>query len=113
MSDANSDMFREMFFEEARELLETLDSGLSGDGPPGDSPKRWDPVYRAAHSLKGAAAMVGLAGISQQALAMEKALGQLRTGAAAWGAEISQSLGGQRARLVELIDDEEKRFRAP
>ncbi|WP_165224110.1 Hpt domain-containing protein [Aquisphaera insulae] len=113
MSGGSSDMFRQMFFEEARELLEALEKGLSGAGPAGDEPRRWDPVYRAAHSLKGAAAMVGFAAISEQALAMEKVLGQLRTGSLSWGEETSRSLDEQRVRLAELIDEEETRFGNP
>jgi two-component system chemotaxis sensor kinase CheA len=113
VSGSSSDMFREMFFEEARELLEVLEKGLAGGGPAGDAPGRWDAVYRAAHSLKGAAAMVGLASISEQALAMERVLGQLRSGTLAWGEDLAQSLGDQRRKLALLIDGEEKQFRTP
>ena len=93
MSGSKADLFREMFFEEARELLTSLEQGLADPGRAGADRACLDRLYRAAHSLKGAAAMVGFAAISERALAMEKALGQVRTGAAPWTDDLAQIAG--------------------
>ncbi len=60
MGDSADDRFREMFYEEARELLIGLEEGLMDlERRQGDR-AHLDKTFRAAHSLKGAAAMVGL-----------------------------------------------------
>ncbi len=112
MGDPKADMFREMFFEEAGELLAALEDGLSALGAAGEDRALLDRVYRSAHSLKGAAAMVGFAAISEQALAIERALGGLRTGGATMGPEQAGSLEADRRDLAALIESEEARFRA-
>jgi two-component system chemotaxis sensor kinase CheA len=111
VSDSRDDLFREMFFEEAGELLATLEKGIAGFA--GGAPDRAtvEPVYRAAHSLKGAAGMVELAGIAELALAMEKVLGQLRSGAMACTPELVDALQRDRGRLAAKVAEEEQRFR--
>src|SRR5690242_9903956 len=105
-------MFREMFFEEAGELLAALRDGLAVLGGAGDDRALLDRVYRAAHSLKGAAAMVGYAAISERALAIERALGPFRAGGGAVGPEAAGSLESDRRNLAALIESEEAKFRA-
>jgi two-component system, chemotaxis family, sensor kinase CheA len=112
VSDSKADLFREMFFEEASELLVTLREGLAGLGAAGDDRALLDRVYRAAHSLKGAAAMVGFAAISEHALGLERALGQFRTGGGAVGPELAQSLEIDRQGLAASVEGEEAKFRA-
>jgi two-component system chemotaxis sensor kinase CheA len=111
MSDPKADMFREMFFEEAGELLASLREGLAALGAAGDDRALLDRVYRAAHSLKGAAGMVGLGTISEQALALERALGAFRTEGGTIGPEIAGSLEADRRNLAALVEDEEAKFR--
>jgi hypothetical protein len=55
--------------------------------------------------------MVGFQSISERAFAMEKALGQVRTGAAPWSGELARSLALQREELAALISSEQRQFR--
>jgi two-component system chemotaxis sensor kinase CheA len=112
VGDPKADMFREMFFEEAGELLAALLEGLSSLRAAGDDRATLERTYRAAHSLKGAAAMVGLAAISEQALALEKALTQFRTGGGTIGPDAAGSLDADRQTLASLVASEEAAFRA-
>jgi two-component system chemotaxis sensor kinase CheA len=104
-------MFREMFFEEADELLSSLEAGIAALHPDQPDRAQLDRVYRAAHSLKGAALMVGFQAISDQALVMERALSQVRSGTAAWTRDLAASLAAQRERLASLVQDEARRSR--
>jgi two-component system chemotaxis sensor kinase CheA len=104
-------MFREMFFEEADELLSSLEAGIAALDRDKPARAQMDQVYRAAHSLKGAALMVGFQTISDQALEMERAFSQVRSGAAAWSLELAASLAAQRGRLASLVQDEASRSR--
>src|SRR6516165_9631657 len=54
-----------MFFEEARELLISLEEGLMDLERKQTDRAHLDKTFRAAHTLKGAAAMVGLGSISE------------------------------------------------
>jgi two-component system chemotaxis sensor kinase CheA len=111
VSDPRADMFRAMFFEEAGELLDTLREGLAELGAAGGDRALLEKVYRAAHSLKGAAAMVGLGTISEQALALERALGPFRTGGGTIGQAVADSLEADRRNLAALVEDEQAKFR--
>jgi two-component system chemotaxis sensor kinase CheA len=111
LNGSKADMFREMFFEEAGELLAALETGLAGLEPASADRARLDKVYRAAHSLKGAALMVGFQRVSEMALEMERALGQVRTGQEAWTPALGESLAQQRLRLAAQVEEEATRFR--
>jgi chemotaxis protein histidine kinase CheA len=111
MSGSKADLFREMFFEEAHELLRTLESGLPDLAQGAADRARLDRVYRAAHSLKGAALMVGLQAISDLALEMERTLSQVRAGTATWTGDLGLNLSAQHERLVAMVESEESRFR--
>jgi two-component system chemotaxis sensor kinase CheA len=100
-----------MFFEEAQELLASLETGLSGLGADGGNRKLLDQSYRSAHSLKGAAAMVGLPTISELALTLERALGQIRSSGGDVSPGLAQSLARDRDSLAEAVRAEESRFR--
>ncbi len=57
------------FLEEATDYLDTIESGLLGLGSGGVTSKQLDALLRAAHSIKGGAAMMGyttLAGLGHQ-----------------------------------------------
>jgi two-component system chemotaxis sensor kinase CheA len=67
-----------MFFEEARELLISLEEGLIElERRQGDR-AHLDKTFRAAHSIKGAAAMVGLADIAAFTHGLETVLDKIR-----------------------------------
>ena len=71
-----------MFFEEARELLISLEEGLMDlERRQGDR-AHLDKTFRAAHSLKGAAAMVGLESIARFTHGIEAVLEKIRGGLA-------------------------------
>jgi two-component system chemotaxis sensor kinase CheA len=100
-----------MFSEEAGELLAALEQGLVrlGQGPIDRAAV--DPVYRAAHSLKGAAGMVGLTAISDLAQAMERSLKPLRTDSTAWSQDLGRALAADRDILAAKVAEEERLFR--
>jgi two-component system chemotaxis sensor kinase CheA len=110
LSGSKADLFREMFFEEAGELLAALEAGLPALAPDAADRGRLDRVYRAAHSLKGAALMVGFQSISDLALEMERGLGQVRSGRAPWTGDLGQELTAQRERLAAMVESERSRF---
>src|SRR5574337_774973 len=71
----------EFFLIEAGEHLQNLNQGLlSLEKDPRDS-TIIDELFRAAHTLKGSAAMMGFQGISDVAHKAEDMLGQFRSGA--------------------------------
>lgn len=125
--------YRKEFVAESESLLEQADEALAhliSEGP-ADEPETLNGLFRAIHSLKGVAGMVGLVGVSALAHALESLLDGLRlgkvtpsaaTGAAAAAAlEELRSLAGRvaggetdpapaeplRQRLVELAEPRE------
>ncbi len=73
------DRFLDMFYEEARELLMVLEEGLMElESRQGDR-AFVDKVFRAAHSIKGAAAMVGLGSIAGFTDRIETVLDKIRS----------------------------------
>jgi two-component system chemotaxis sensor kinase CheA len=73
------DRFLEMFYEEARELLMVLEEGLMElESRQGDR-AFVDKVFRCAHSIKGAAAMVGLSHIAGFTDRIETVLDRIRS----------------------------------
>src|SRR5215831_7616949 len=69
-----------MFFEEARELIQALEAGLMDlEARQGDR-EHVDRTFRAAHTLKGAAGMVGLQPIAQFTHKVEAVLDGIRAG---------------------------------
>ena len=70
----------EFFLIEAGEHLQSLNRGLlSLEKDPSDN-TIIDELFRAAHTLKGSAAMMGFSGISSVAHTTEDMLGQFRAG---------------------------------
>lgn len=70
--------FRDMFFEEAGENLQTLETGLLRLESAGDDDELLNGVFRAAHSIKGGASSFGLTDVSSFAHVMEGLLDQIR-----------------------------------
>src|SRR4051794_13537906 len=69
-----------MFFEEARELLQALEAGLMDlEARQGDR-EHLDSTFRAAHTLKGSAGMVGLRPIAEFTHKVEAVLDDIRSG---------------------------------
>src|SRR3954447_8443392 len=95
-----------MFFEEARELLISLEEGLMDlERRRGDRAHR-DKTFRAAHSLKGAAAMVGLEPIARFTNGIEAVLEKIRGGTLAVDSDIITTLLESRDHLAAMVEGE-------
>jgi two-component system, chemotaxis family, sensor kinase CheA len=103
---SSDDRFREMFYEEARELLITLEEGLMElERRQGDR-AHLDKTFRAAHSLKGAAAMVGLGAVSEFTHGIEAVLERIRSGALTVDSDIITTLLESRDHLAAMVEGE-------
>jgi two-component system chemotaxis sensor kinase CheA len=103
---SSDDRFREMFYEEARELLISLEEGLMElERRQGDR-AHLDKTFRAAHSLKGAAAMVGLGGIAEFTHGIEAVLERIRSGGLAVDSDIITTLLESRDHLAAMVEGE-------
>lgn len=71
----------EFFLIEAAEHIQNLNNGLLSLEKDQSNSEIIDELFRAAHTLKGSAAMMGLQGISDVAHKAEDMLGQFRSGA--------------------------------
>ncbi len=113
MSDSSDDRFREMFYEEARELLIGLEEGLMDlERRQGDR-AHLDKTFRAAHSLKGAGAMVGLATIAEFTHGIEAVLERIRGGTLGVDSDIITTLLEARDHLAAMIEAEAARSPIP
>ena len=106
MSDSADDRFREMFFEEARELLISLEEGLMDLERRQSDRAHLDKTFRAAHSLKGAAAMVGLGAIAEFTHGIEAVLERIRAGLLAVDSDIITTLLEARDHLAAMVEAE-------
>ena len=79
-SSGREDEFRGLFAMEAEQRLDALASQLLALEETGGDPELVASIFREAHTLKGAAAVVGLDEFSGVAHAMETVLEQLRSG---------------------------------
>jgi two-component system chemotaxis sensor kinase CheA len=95
-----------MFFEEARELLISLEEGLMDlERRQGDR-AHLDKTFRAAHSLKGAAAMLGMEAIAKFTHGIEAVLEKIRAGALAVDSDIITTLLESRDHLAAMVEGE-------
>src|SRR5438270_1682503 len=95
-----------MFFEEARELLIGLEEGLMDlERRQGDR-AHLDRTFRAAHSLKGAAAKVGLESIARFTNGIEAVLEKIRSGSLTVDSDIITTLLESRDHLAAMIEGE-------
>ena len=75
-----NDRFLSLFFEEAHELLQALEAGLMDLELRQGDREHLDRTFRAAHTLKGAAGMVGLRPIAEFTHKVEAVLDDIRSG---------------------------------
>lgn len=75
-----SEEIRLQFLEEAQEYLDSIESGLLGLGSGTVNSQRMDGVLRAAHSIKGGAAMMGFEELSHLAHRLEDFFKVLKVG---------------------------------
>ena len=75
-----NDRFLSMFFEEARELIQALEAGLMDLEALQADREHVDRTFRAAHTLKGAAGVVGLRPIAEFTHKVEAVLDDIRAG---------------------------------
>src|SRR3982751_7081967 len=95
-----------MFYEEARELLISLEEGLVElERRQGDR-AHLDRTFRAAHSIKGAAAMVGLGALAEFTHGIEAVLDRIRSGALAVDSDIITTLLEARDHLAAMVEGE-------
>ena len=101
---AADDRFRMMFYEEARELLISLEEGLLElERRQGDR-THLDRTFRAAHSIKGAAAMVGLPAIAEFTHGIEAVLDRIRAGTLSVDSDITTTLLEARDHLAAMVE---------
>ena len=103
--------FRAMFAEEAEGRLATLSELLLELERNGEDQELLSSVFREAHTLKGAAAVVGLADVLRVAHAMEEALEGLRRGGPATPAAVDALLGavdGMREMVPAVLAGEDR-----
>ncbi len=72
--------FHQIFFEEADELIEAMESELLEMVFDADNPDRINNVFRAAHSIKGGAATFGFSEIAETTHVMETLMNCVRDG---------------------------------
>jgi len=82
----------DMFFEEAAELLADFEAGLLGLEETHGDVELLHRIFRAAHTIKGNAGMLGFDGIARFTHGLESLLDALRTGARPVTAEVIDAL---------------------
>jgi two-component system, chemotaxis family, sensor kinase CheA len=103
---SSDDRFREMFYEEARELLIGLEEGLMDLERRQSDRAHLDRTFRASHSLKGAAAMVGLAAVAEFTHGIEAVLERIRSGNLLVDSDIITTLLEARDHLAMMVESE-------
>ncbi len=103
------DKFLQMFFEEARELLLSLEEGLMDLERRQSDRAHLDRTFRAAHSIKGAAAMVGLGALAEFTHGIEAVLDKIRSGALAVDSDVISTLLDARDHLSAAVEAEASR----
>ena len=98
------DRFLAIFFEEAREVLQALESGLMDLEARAEDRAHLGRTFRAAHTLKGAAGMVGLAPIAAFTHRVEAVLDRIRGGQLAPSAPVVSLLLAAKDHLAEAVE---------
>jgi two-component system, chemotaxis family, sensor histidine kinase and response regulator PixL len=91
------------FLGEAQEYLSTIESGLIGVGTHGVDRSQMDAVLRAAHSIKGGAAMMGFNNLSQIAHRLEDFFKILKVGRVEIDGDIERYLLWSVDRLRQIV----------
>ncbi len=103
------DELRELFQTESEEHLQMLDDGLLRLETNPDDKATLEEVFRAAHSLKGTARMLGVSGVETIAHHMEEELGGVRRGRGALTSahidRYSVGLSAMRSLVQEAVSD--------
>src|SRR6195256_963131 len=86
------DEFRPLFVEEAKGYLERIASGPLGLESSPDDQAAIDAIFREAHTMKGAAGMVGMMRVSRLAHRLEDLLVELRAGTRRTSPELTDSM---------------------
>jgi two-component system chemotaxis sensor kinase CheA len=86
------DEFRPLFVEEAKGHLERIASGLLALESAPDDHSTIDGILREAHTMKGAAGMVGMMRVSRLAHRLEDLLVELRSGTLRSTPELTDSM---------------------
>jgi two-component system, chemotaxis family, sensor kinase CheA len=107
------DRFLQMFFEEARELLLSLEEGLMDLERRQSDRAHLDRTFRAAHSIKGAAAMVGLGAIAEFTHLIEAVLDRIRSGSLPVDSDVISTLLDGRDHLATAVEAEASRSPVP
>ncbi len=97
--------FKDIFLAEAQEHVETLNTGLLTLEREPQNEQALAETFRAAHSLKGAAATMGYEEITQLAHALEDRLDALRRGKDRFTSELADLLFQAVDVLNRLLDD--------
>ena len=84
--------FHATFFEESREALDTMESGLLELDQSGGDPETINTIFRVAHSIKGGAGMFGFSDIASFTHTLETLLDELRSSRMALTDRISNAL---------------------
>jgi two-component system chemotaxis sensor kinase CheA len=95
-----------IFFEETRRLLLSLEEGLTDlDRHQGDR-AGLNRAFRAAYTIRGAAAMVGLAAIADFTHGIEAVLDRIRSGQLAVDSDVISTLLDARDHLSAAVEGE-------
>jgi two-component system chemotaxis sensor kinase CheA len=109
----DDDRFRLMFYEEARELLISLEEGLVELEQRQGDRAHLDQTFRAAHSIKGAAGMVGLGAIAESTHGLEAVLDKIRSGKLAVDSDIITTLLEAKDHLATMVEGEAAKAPVP
>ncbi|MFO1200828.1 MAG: Hpt domain-containing protein [Burkholderiaceae bacterium] len=96
--------FQETFFEEAAEHLSTMESGLLHLEESSSDREFLNTIFRAAHSIKGAAGSFDFKEIVRLTHVMENVFDRLRSNLLAPSADLTQILLRASDRLREVVD---------
>ncbi|UTW69007.1 Hpt domain-containing protein [Anaerobacillus sp. HL2] len=101
MSD---DMIQKRFVEETQENLEVLEEGFIELEKSPDNKEWIDSVFRAMHTIKGGAGLMGFEVISEVAHHLENVLDQVRDGTCPYTEEIASAMFRGYDILKQMID---------
>lgn len=105
--------FRETFFVEAEEHLETMESALLTLETTPDDPELLNQIFRAAHTIKGASSTFGVEEVSRFTHVLENLLDRLRAGELTATPDLLELLLNATDVLTALIEAEKNQTDLP
>ncbi len=108
-----NELFLSMFLEEAREVLQALEAGLMDLEAKQDDRAHVDRTFRAAHTLKGAAGMVGLSELARFTHGVEAVLDRIRSGQLVVTASLISTLLSAKDYLSTAVEGEANHASVP